>query len=266
MRKRSGRERVMAKVLMLVSGAIAATASLIGQTAEAPAEVVIRGIAVVDVQSGRLQADRDVVVRGTVIERVAPAGGSLPRGKTVIDGRGKVAIPGLVDAPVHLAEFSPATLQHLLAAGITAVGDVGTDPRQLTQWRQDLSAGRLYAPRVAQGCGPGPASRAASVSRTSPLQPGAIHDELARLVAAGRTPGDALRSAIVERARALCLDGLGAITAGAPADLVVLTGNPLDDIRHTRAIDAVVFRGEVFTQAHVAQLRRGALPAPTPPR
>ena len=103
--------------------------------------------------------------------------------------------------------------------------------------------------------------------RTSPDRPGAIHDELVRLAtSADRTPAQALRAVTLDRARTLCLDGLGAIAAGAPADLVVLAANPLDDIRHTRAIDAVVFRGEVFTQAHVTQLRRGALPAPTPPR
>ena len=253
--------------VLVVVVAITATTSLMAQTGEAPAEVVIRGIAIVDVEGGRLQPDRDIVVRGTRIERVAPAGGALPRGKTVIEGRGKVAMPGLIDAPMRLAAFSAATLQHLLAAGVTTVGDVGTAPDQLDRWRQDLSDGRLYAPRLARGCGPSSPPGTDSVSRASPLQPGAIHDDLARLVSsAGRTPGQALRAVTIERARALCLDGLGAITAGAPADLVVLAGNPLDDIRHTRAIDAVVFRGEVFTQAHVSQLRRGALPAPTPPR
>jgi imidazolonepropionase-like amidohydrolase len=257
----------MRKVQALMAVAMVATAALMAQTADPPAEVVIRGIAILDVEGGRLQPDRDIVVRGTRIERVAAAGGALPRGKTVIEGRGKVAMPGLIDAPVRLAAFSPATLQHLLAVGVTAVGDVGTNPDQLTRWRQDLSDGRLYGPRLARGCGPGSAPPADAVSRASPSQPGAIHDELARLVSsAGRTPGQALRAATLERARALCLDGLGVIAAGAPADLVVLAGNPLDDIRHTRAIDAVVFRGEVFTQAHVSQLRRGALPAPTPPR
>jgi imidazolonepropionase-like amidohydrolase len=259
-------ERVMKQIQGLVVAATVATASLMAQTAEPPAEVVIKGVAIVDVEAGRLLPDRDIVVRGTRIERVTPSGGPLPRGKTVIDGRGTVAIPGLVDAPVRLAAFSPATLQHLLAAGITAAGDVGTDATQLTRWRQDLDAGRLYAPRLAEGCRPAAPTAAGPASRTSPTAPGAVHDDLAYLVSSGRTPAQALRAMTIERARALCLDGLGTVTAGAPADLVVLAGNPLDDIRHTRAIDAVIFRGEVFTQAHVSQLRRGTLPAPTPPR
>jgi imidazolonepropionase-like amidohydrolase len=257
----------MRQVEMLVAVVLVATASLMAQTGDTPAEVVIRGIAILDVERGQLQPDRDIVVRGTRIERLVPAGGPLPRGKTVIEGRGKVAIPGLIDAPVRLAAFSPATLQHLLAAGVTAVADTGTDLALLTRWRQDLDSGRLYAPRLAAGCPAASPKAAATPSRTSPSQPGAIHDELARLVSSmGRTPGQALRAVTIDRARAWCLDGLGVIAAGAPADLVVVAGNPLDDIRHTRAIDAVVFRGEVFTQAHVSQLRRGALPAPTPPR
>jgi imidazolonepropionase-like amidohydrolase len=257
----------MTQVQVLIAVAAVATASLVAQTGEPLAELVIRGIAVVDVEAGRLQPDRDIVVRGTRIERVAPAGGPLPRGKTVIDGRGKVAIPGLIAAPVRLAAFSPATLQHLLAAGVTSVGDVGTDPAQLVRWRRDLDDGRLYAPRLAHGCRPAAMAADATALRTSPVAPGAIHGELALLVSSsGRTPVQALRAITIDRARALCLDGVGLVTAGAPADLVVLAGNPLDDIRHTRAIDAVVFRGEVFTQAHVSMLRRGALPAPTPPR
>jgi adenine deaminase len=257
----------MTKVGVWVAmAAVSIAAPLPAQTGEPPAEVVIRGISVVDVEAGRVLPARDIVVRGTRIERVSPTGRELPRGKTLIEGRGKFAIPGLIDAPVRLAAFSPATLQRLLAAGITTVADVGTDPAQLTRWRRDLNDGRLYAPRIAQGCGSAP-SPAEGAARTSPDAPGAIHDELVRLVSTpGHTPADALRGVTLDRARALCLDRLGTLAAGAPADLVVLAANPLDDIRHTRAIDAVVFRGEVFTQAHVTQLRRGALPAPTPPR
>jgi len=36
----------------------------------------------------------------------------------------------------------------------------------------------------------------------------------------------------------------GTLTEGAPADFLVLTSNPLDDIRNTRAIDAVYVAGE----------------------
>jgi imidazolonepropionase-like amidohydrolase len=246
--------------------AVSMAAPLLAQTGEPPAEVVIRDVSIVDVEAGRVLPGRDIVVRGTRVERITVAGGALPRGKTLIQGRGKFAMPGLIDGPVRLAGFSPATLQGLLAAGVTAVVDEGTDLVQLTRWRRDLDEGRLYAPRIAQACGT-PTSAAEAAPRTSPDRPGAIHDELVRLAtSAHRTPAQALRTVTLDRARTLCFKGLGTIAAGAPADLVVLAGNPLDDIRHTQTIDAVVFRGEVFTRAHVTQLRRGTLPAPTPPR
>ena len=196
--------------------AVSVCVPLIAQTAAPPAEVVIHDISVVEVETGRLLAARDIVVRGTRIELVAPTGGALPRGKTLIEGRGKFAIPGLIDAPVRLAAFSPATLQRLLAAGITAVGDVGTDQAVLTRWRQDLNEGRLYAPRIAQGCGSA-AAPTEGAPRTSPASSEAIHDELVRLVmAANRTPAQALRSVTIDRARTLCLDRLGTIGAGRP--------------------------------------------------
>jgi adenine deaminase len=232
------------------------------QTIETRAEVVIRAVTIVDVAGGRLVPGQDIVVHGTRIERIGPAGAAAPDTKTLIDGRGKFAIPGLIDDPVRLAAFSPATLQGLLAVGITTVGDAGTAPALLDRWRRDLDSGRLYSPRIAPRCG---AAATGAVSAAAPAAPGAVHDALQRsVVTDGRSPAAALRDATLARARALCVDGLGEIAPGARADLVVLTADPLADIRHTRAIDAVVFRGEVFTYAHLQMLRRGTLPAPTP--
>jgi imidazolonepropionase-like amidohydrolase len=47
---------------------------------------------------------------------------------------------------------------------------------------------------------------------------------------------------------------LGSIEQGKIADLIVLGGDPLADIAHTGTIDAVVFRGEALTRAHLNQL------------
>ncbi len=43
-------------------------------------------------------------------------------------------------------------------------------------------------------------------------------------------------------------------STGKIADLIVLSGDPLANIAHTRMIDAVVFRGETLTRAHLNQL------------
>jgi imidazolonepropionase-like amidohydrolase len=38
---------------------------------------------------------------------------------------------------------------------------------------------------------------------------------------------------------------------GKIADMLILNGDPLADISRTRLIDAVVFRGEALTRAHL---------------
>ncbi len=79
----------------------------------------------------------------------------------------------------------------------------------------------------------------------------ALHEELRMLVEdAGFAPIDALWSATVGPARFARLDAtLGTIAKGKIADLVVLDANPLENIRNTRAIFAVVQGGTVYPRA-----------------
>ena len=68
----------------------------------------------------------------------------------------------------------------------------------------------------------------------------ALHDELALFVQAGLTPAEALRTATVNPAKCLKMEqDIGAVEPGRCADLVLLGANPLADIRHTRAVEAV---------------------------
>lgn len=77
------------------------------------------------------------------------------------------------------------------------------------------------------------------------LVPGpGIHEELALLVQAGLSPWQALAAATVRGAELLRADSLGRIHEGAAADLVVLDGDPLRDIRNTRRIARVMLAGE----------------------
>jgi len=77
-----------------------------------------------------------------------------------------------------------------------------------------------------------------------------LHEELALLVQAGLTPLQALQSATRNPAEFLGkLEEQGTIEPGKFADLLLLDGNPLDDIRNTQKIRAVVVRGKLVDRA-----------------
>jgi imidazolonepropionase-like amidohydrolase len=75
-----------------------------------------------------------------------------------------------------------------------------------------------------------------------------LHDELQIYVdRVGMTPLEALATATRNAADALGASrDIGSIAVGKLADLVILEANPLDDIRNTRRITAVVKGGWVF--------------------
>ncbi|HEU0301414.1 MAG TPA: amidohydrolase family protein [Longimicrobium sp.] len=84
-----------------------------------------------------------------------------------------------------------------------------------------------------------------------------VHDELALLVDAGLTPLQALRAATLSPARYLgAADSMGTVAAGRVADLVLLDANPLDDIRNTVRIFAVVHAGRLIDAAERERLLR----------
>ena len=82
-----------------------------------------------------------------------------------------------------------------------------------------------------------------------------LHDELALLVEAGLPPIEALRAATVNPARFLNMtDSLGSIDRGMVADLVLLDANPLQDIRNSQRIRAVVVRGRLYRRLDLDRL------------
>ncbi|MGX1830990.1 amidohydrolase family protein [Paenibacillus taichungensis] len=74
-----------------------------------------------------------------------------------------------------------------------------------------------------------------------------LHDELELLVKSGLTPLRALQSATLNPARYLEREQeLGTVEKGKLADLVILDKNPLEDIRNTTSISAVVLDGKLM--------------------
>ena len=87
-----------------------------------------------------------------------------------------------------------------------------------------------------------------------------LHTELERLVDAGLPPLEALRAATVRPAEFLRMaDRLGTIAPGKWADLVLLRGDPLQDIRNTRTIDMVIANGRPVREPLVNKSRTPSL-------
>ncbi len=93
------------------------------------------------------------------------------------------------------------------------------------------------------------------------LLPGfAYHRELLAMTYAGLPPAAVLRAATINGATALGIeDKLGSIEVGKLADLVVVSGNPLDDIKIARNIrfvikDGIVHNPEVLLQSAEGQI------------
>ena len=128
-----------------------------------------------------------------------------------------------------------------------------SNPDQLERFRRDYQFHqRLVAMMQRYGVG----LLAGTDTGDAYVLPGyALHDELASLVEAGLTPAQALRTATINPARFFNIEAqAGSIAKGQRADLVLLDANPLDDIRNTRKIAAVILRGGLLDRKELNRL------------
>jgi hypothetical protein len=93
------------------------------------------------------------------------------------------------------------------------------------------------------------------------LLPGfAYHRELLAMTYAGIPPAAVLKAATINGARALGIDArLGSIEAGKLADLYVVRGNPLDDIKAARDIKIVFRDGIAYDTTELLQSAEGKI-------
>lgn len=82
-----------------------------------------------------------------------------------------------------------------------------------------------------------------------------LHHELERFVEAGFTPLEALQTATINPAKFMGITAdFGAVERGEIADLLLLNANPLEDIRNTRKIEAVVADGTYFPRSQLDEI------------
>ncbi len=87
-----------------------------------------------------------------------------------------------------------------------------------------------------------------------------VHREMELLNSAGIPAADVIRIATINGAEALNIEAdHGSIAVGKSGDLFVVTGNPLEDIKHTRNIQQVVKAGVVYDSQELLKSVAGKL-------
>lgn len=120
-----------------------------------PGATLIHNVRVFDSEAATLGAPTSVLIRnGRIVQAGAGNWGSDDHGATaqrmqdvrqVLDGGGRVLLPGLIDAHAHTDRWSGGLD---IAAGVTTVRDMGNDNDTLQQMIVEEGEGRLLGPRV----------------------------------------------------------------------------------------------------------------------
>jgi hypothetical protein len=106
------------------------------------ADLVIRDATVLDTRTGRAASHRTVVVRGGRIAAVVPAGSAeVPAAARVLEARGRLLTPGLVDVHGHSADVLADTVNE---TGNTEARRLSMAPDSITAYRRRFA--RAYLP------------------------------------------------------------------------------------------------------------------------
>ncbi len=172
--------------VLLLPPSLSAQSSCSPRTA-AGGHVALTGLSLWDGTGAPARAGTTVLVRGERIVAIFPDGAqALPESTTVRPLRGKFAIPGLIDAHVHVAtdpsgEDSRARTERRLCrallGGVTAVRDMAGDVRALASLQRDARVGDIAAPDVfyaALWAGPAFFADPRTASSSAGEQPGSL--------------------------------------------------------------------------------------------
>ena len=142
----------------LVLAAIGISAHALAQPA---GPLVITNVNVIDVVSGGVRPNQNLVVVGDRISQVGAASEvHPPAGAKPIAGEGYYLIPGLWDMHIHLrndptkpaislAKENAAVLKLFLVNGVVGVREMGGDlAESVLEWRQEIEAGKREGPRI----------------------------------------------------------------------------------------------------------------------
>jgi imidazolonepropionase-like amidohydrolase len=196
---------VLAATIAALAGSVAAHQAGV-RTTVLPTSLVVRDVMLIDGSGGTPRPHVDIVVRNGKVDDIVPAASSQEAAAAdlVVNGRGLFAIPGLIDAHVHLSP-APLTeriadLRRTLNGGVTAVFDLAGDLRETSDLARMAIAGDIQAPAIyyaALMAGPAFFTDPRVVSSSLGFQPGEApwaqqvtpETDMVRAVAAARGTG-----------------------------------------------------------------------------
>jgi Tol biopolymer transport system component len=110
---------------------------------------VVRVSGLIDGVRDATQKDKDIIIEGNRIVAIENADPARARTGRFVDGRGLVAIPGLIEHHAHAQkDFGANAHRAWLAYGITTLRDPGNQPYDGVEDREAAEAGVRVGPRV----------------------------------------------------------------------------------------------------------------------
>ncbi len=229
---------------LLLAALLATATPVAAQTA--PAETLFTNVRVFDGTNPKLSAPTSVLVRGNTIAEIGP---KLATRGTVIDGRGRTLMPGLIDNHVHItmsassqadlvdSKITPEVLEAralaeaeaMLMRGFTAVRDLGGP---IFAVKASIDSGKTNGPRIWPS--------GAMVSQTSGHGDGRLPSERSRRWGGAVSRGELLGAYYIADGRAEVLTAVREDLRGGASQIKVMAGggaatayDPLDVAQYT---------------------------------
>ncbi|RBP53135.1 amidohydrolase family protein [Arenicella xantha] len=99
--------------------------------------LLIDSVSIVDVATGTVVPDQQLLIRHGLIEDIRAANSTAPSNYQLIDGKGAFVVPGLIDMHTHI--YDRKDLVTSLAYGVTSVRNLRGLPMHL-RWREELQS------------------------------------------------------------------------------------------------------------------------------
>ena len=130
------------------------------QKKEKVENLYIKNCNIVDVENGKIIANKNILVQNGIIVSIDSLSSTLPQNITIVNGRGKYIMPSLWDMHLHTISLSPQLhFPLLIANGVTGVRDMGdgdswisdindVSERDKTVWEKEAKNENLLVPKI----------------------------------------------------------------------------------------------------------------------